>query len=87
MNNGLLPVQVSQDFLEKLFILLETDKTARVIVGLEDQMISVPSTGMNQNFEINSYKKECMLNGYDDIDYMLKIKEKILDFEKRRSLW
>ncbi|MCD4770275.1 MAG: 3-isopropylmalate dehydratase small subunit [Bacteroidales bacterium] len=87
LNNGLLPVQVSQDFLEKLFILLEKDKTTRVRVDLEDQTISVPSTAMNQNFAINSYKKECMLNGYDDIDYLLKIKEKILDFEKKRSLW
>lgn len=84
LNNGLLPVQVSQDFLEKLFVLLEADKTTQVRVDLEEQTISVPSTGMNQHFGISSYKKECMLNGYDDIDYLFNIKDKILDFEKRR---
>jgi len=54
-------------------------------VDLEEQRITLLSTGASESFEINPYKKECLLNGYDDIDYLLSIKEKILKFEKSRS--
>jgi len=82
LNNGVLPVQVSADFLEMLFAEIEKDNAAVISVNLEKQEIKLLSTGNTQVFEINSYKKECLLNGYDDIDYLLSLKEKITAFEK-----
>lgn len=85
LNNGLLPVQVSESFLSSLFKAIELDAATPVRVDLEEQRISLPATGESENFDINPYKKECLLNGYDDIDYLLSIKEKIVQFEKTRS--
>jgi len=85
LNNGLLPVQVSDSFLATLFKAIEQDPGSLVKVDLEEQRITLLSTGASESFEINPYKKECLLNGYDDIDYLLSIKEKILKFEKSRS--
>jgi len=85
LNNGLLPVQVSESFLSTLFKAMESDPATRFKVDLEEQLISIAVTGASESFEINPYKKECLLNGYDDIDYLLSIKEKIVQFEKSRS--
>ena len=85
LNNGLLPVQVSDSFLATLFKAIEQDPGSLVKVDLEEQRITLLSSGASESFEINPYKKECLLNGYDDIDYLLSIKEKILKFEKSRS--
>ena len=85
LNNGLLPVQVSDSFLVTLFKAIEQDPGSLVKVDLEEQGITLLSSGASESFEINPYKKECLLNGYDDIDYLLSIKEKILKFEKSRS--
>jgi 3-isopropylmalate/(R)-2-methylmalate dehydratase small subunit len=85
LNNGLLPVQVSEDFLATLFKAIEEDAKTHIKVDLEGQTISLPASGDSESFEINPYKKECLLNGYDDIDYLLSIKENILQFEKSRS--
>ncbi len=85
LNNGLLPVQVSESFLSTLFKAIESDPTTLIKVDLEEQRISIAASGEAASFEINSYKKECLLNGYDDIDYLLSIKEKIVEFEKSRS--
>lgn len=81
LNNGLLPVQVSAPFLAKIFSAIENDSTASLKVDLAEQLISIEATGESESFDINPYKKECLLNGYDDIDYLLNIKEKIAEFE------
>jgi len=78
LNNGLLPVQVSDDFLQKIFI---QDNQATLTVDLENQKIIIDSTREEETFEINSYKKNCLLNGNDDIDYLVSIKDEIESFE------
>jgi len=85
LNNGLLPVQVSESFLSTLFRALENNSATLIKVDLQAQRISIAATGEAESFDINPYKKECLLNGYDDIDYLLSIKEKIVEFEKSRS--
>jgi 3-isopropylmalate/(R)-2-methylmalate dehydratase small subunit len=85
LNNGLLPVQVSESFLSTLLQAIEKDASTTIKVDLEKQEISLKAYGASENFEINSYKKECLLKGYDDIDYLLSIKEKIEQFELTRS--
>ncbi len=84
LNNGLLPVQISQEFLEKIFNEIEKDPSSKFRIDLEEQEITITSTGEKEKFEISSYKKECLLNGYDDIDYLLNLKDKIIAFEKNR---
>ena len=83
LNNGLLPVQVSPGFLQLLFTESAKDKNTEVEVNLVTQTVTIPSVGLSEGFEINSYKKTCMINGYDDIDYLLSIKDKIEDYERR----
>ena len=82
LNNGVLPVTVSDAFLEKIF---QLDNTATLTVNLRAQTISIDVTGEQETFEINSYKKTCLLNGYDDIDYLLSNKEEIEIFEKHSA--
>lgn len=84
LNNGLLPVQVSESFLSKLFSAIEKDAQTQIKVDLENQTITLLSTGESEKFDINKYKKTCLLNGYDDIDYLLSLKDKIEVFEKTR---
>ena len=79
LNNGLLPVQVSEDFLQS--ILAQTK--AHVAVDLEAQTITLQETGEQESFEISAYKKHCLLNGLDDIDFLLSNKEAIKEFETR----
>ena len=85
LNNGLLPVQVSDSFLSTLFKAIEQDAATIIKVNLVEQRITIAASGASENFDINPYKKECLLNGYDDIDYLLSIKEKIVQFEKSRT--
>lgn len=85
LNNGLLPVQVSESFLSTLFEAVERDAGTIINVDLERQLIILPASGQSERFDINPYKKECLLNGYDDIDYLLSIKEKIAQFEKSKT--
>ncbi|MBT31858.1 MAG: 3-isopropylmalate dehydratase small subunit [Thalassobius sp.] len=82
LNNGLLPVQVSEEFLESIFEKVEADKSTKLKVDLVAQTISIEGTDLSESFEIGSYKKTCLLNGYDDIDYILDNKDKILEYEK-----
>ena len=82
LNNGLLPVQVSEAFLARIFMAVEKDSFTLIKVDLENQEISLQSTGDSEHFEINPYKKECLINGYDDIDFLLSIRDKIAKFEK-----
>ena len=82
LNNGLLPIKVSEAFLASIFAL---DKEATLSVSLENQTITIDATGAVETFEINAYKKTCLLNGYDDIDYLLSNKAAIENFEKNRK--
>jgi 3-isopropylmalate/(R)-2-methylmalate dehydratase small subunit len=83
LNNGLLPVQVSPDFLEEIFSTIEKDPKSLFTVDLESQTFTNNSTGNSTDFEITSYKKMCLLNGYDDIDYLVAMKKQITEFEKK----
>jgi 3-isopropylmalate/(R)-2-methylmalate dehydratase small subunit len=82
LNNFLLPVTVSENFLQTVFAAVRKDPATQIIVDLEAQTISLPS-GESETFEINNYKKTCLLNGYDDIDYLLSIRGDIEQFEKQ----
>ena len=82
LNNGLLPVQVPEVFLDEIFQIVEIDPTAKFEVDLESQTITILKAGISVNFDINPYKKECLLNGYDDIDFLLSLKEEIIAFEQ-----
>ena len=82
LNNGVLPVQVSEAFLQRIFL---QDNNTELTVDLGNQTITINSTGEQESFEINSYKKTCLLNGYDDIDYLLSIKEDIKKFETQQA--
>jgi 3-isopropylmalate/(R)-2-methylmalate dehydratase small subunit len=82
LNNGLLPVQVPDDFLTGIFATVEADPSAEFEVDLENQLISNLKSGEKVSFEINPYKKECMLKGLDDIDFLISLKDEILAFEK-----
>jgi 3-isopropylmalate/(R)-2-methylmalate dehydratase small subunit len=85
LNNGLLPVQVSEAFLQTIFDKVEADPGTEIEVNLEQQQISIAGTNHTESFEINPYKKECMLNGYTDIDYLISLKDKIEAFERSRT--
>jgi 3-isopropylmalate/(R)-2-methylmalate dehydratase small subunit len=85
LNNFLLPVTVSPAFLEKLFLVVEKDNRSIIEVDLSSQRITVAATGETESFDINPYKKECLLNGYDDIDYLLSLKDRIEEYEKLNS--
>ena len=78
LNNGVLPVTVSDTFLQAIFA---EGADATLSIDLEKQTITIDTTGASESFEINAYKKTCMLNGYDDIDYLLSMKEEIEKFE------
>ncbi|TRZ78649.1 MAG: 3-isopropylmalate dehydratase small subunit [Chitinophagaceae bacterium] len=79
LNNGVLPVTVTDAFLQQIFA---QEAQATLTVDLEKQSITIDATGATENFEINAYKKTCMLNGYDDIDYLLSIRNEIEQFEQ-----
>ncbi len=82
LNNGLLPVQVSAPFLEKIFSAIKSNPSTTLKVDLANQEITIEATGESESFDINPYKKKCLMNGYDDIDYLLNIKDKIAEFEQ-----
>ena len=81
LNNFLLPVQVSEKFLQELFQTVKKNPETEIEVNLEKQTINIVPTGQFETFDINSYKKTCLLNGFDDIDYLLSIKDDIEAFE------
>jgi 3-isopropylmalate/(R)-2-methylmalate dehydratase small subunit len=94
LNNFLLPVQVSEGFLKKIFDAVAKDPKTEVEVNLEKQTIKIiesskfspgDTEGTAETFEINAYKKTCLLNGYDDIDYLLSIKNDIEQYELQRN--
>lgn len=81
LNNGVLPVTVSDEFLQKIF---RQSSEETLTINLEKQTITIDATRESENFDINPYKKTCMINGYDDIDYLISIKEEIQQFETQR---
>lgn len=85
LNNGILPIQVSEEFLQSIFTEIYKDSDASIKVDLEAQEITLVPTGETAKFEINPYKKACLLNGYDDIDFILSNKDKIEEYELRRQ--
>lgn len=86
LNNFVLPVVVSQSFLESLFNSIEENPATEITIDLPRQTITNEATGQSEHFEINQYKKECLTEGLDDIEYLLKNKEAIENFENQRSL-
>lgn len=86
LNNGLLPVQVSDDFLAQIFKAVEKDPKSALTIDLENQTVTIVETGAKESFEINPYKKSCLLNGYDDIDFILAQTPLIEEFERARRL-
>lgn len=80
LNIGVLPVQVSPEFLEKIFAAIEADPKTELEINLPEQTITLLSTGEKESFDINSYKKNNMMNGFDDIDYLQNMKENIVEF-------
>ncbi len=84
LNNGVLPVVVSPEFLAEVFACVVADSKTSLTIDLKGQTVTNNATGKSETFEINVYKKECLLNGLDDIDYLLSKKEQIEQFEKTR---
>lgn len=85
LNNGLLPVQVSEDFLKTLLSTISENPDTEVKIDLEMQVISIEGTDLFESFDIDPYKKTCLINGYDDIDYLVSNKNKIEAFEASRA--
>jgi len=78
LNNGVLPVKVSDEFLAQIFAL---DNESTISIDVDQQTITIDATGAQEKFDINTYKKTCLLNGYDDIDYLISNKQAIEEFE------
>ena len=83
LNNFVLPVVVSEPFLKELFDSIAADPKTEVVVNLPEQTITNKATGKSETFEINAYKKLCLMNGLDDIDFLLSNKDKIEEWEKK----
>ena len=86
LNNGLLPIVVSEKFLKDLLDLVQKNPATKVRIDLEKQLMLVTPTNDSISFDINPYKKECLLKGLDDIDYLLGIRDSIIIFENRKSI-
>ena len=86
LNIGVLPVQVSSEFLDKIFDQIYRNPLSKIKIDLKDQTIKILDSNNMEKFKINEYKKSNMLNGFDDIDYLINIKESIMKFEKNNPL-
>ena len=82
LNNGLLPVTVSEGMLKKIFEAVERDPATQLKIDLPAQTIQIVGTPFSESFEITAYKKQCLMNGYDDVDYLVSIRDQIADFER-----
>jgi len=85
-NNGLLPIQVSESFLQSTLKSIERDPDTKLDIDLENQVVHISNSNLSETFDVDPYKKLCLLNGYDDIDYLLSNTEKIIAFEKENLL-
>lgn len=84
LNNGLLPVQVSDDMLAAIFQAIEANPATKLKIDLEAQTIEIEGSTIKESFEIAPYKKQCLMNGYDDVDYLVSIHQEIKGFEQKR---
>lgn len=84
LNNFILPIQVSDDFLAKIFDAVYKNNQTNFEIDLDSQSITIISTKESEKFDINPYKKTCLLNGYDDIDYLLSLKDNVIQYEKSK---
>ncbi|MEP4094853.1 3-isopropylmalate dehydratase small subunit [Reichenbachiella sp.] len=87
LNNGLLPVQVSEEFLQKIFKAVEVDPKQEVAVDLVNQTIAIAGTDDAESFEITAYKKHCMTNGFDDIDFLISKADEIKEYETKELVF
>lgn len=85
LNNGLLPVQVAPDFLRELFAAIDKDPSQKITVDLEQQKVGFPGTGSSTGFDIDPYKKTCLINGFDDIEFLVSKLESIKKFEEKQT--
>ena len=83
LNNGLLPVVVSDKMLADIFVAIESDPNTELLIDLPAQTIEIAGTDNKEQFEIAPYKKECLMNGYDDVDFLVSIRQEIESFENR----
>jgi 3-isopropylmalate/(R)-2-methylmalate dehydratase small subunit len=83
LNIGILPVQVSPEFLDKIFTAIEKDPKTELEVNLPEQTITILATGEKEGFDINAYKKHNMMNGFDDIDYLQSLKKEINEYAEK----
>ena len=83
LNNGLLPVVVSEKMLADIFVAIESDPNTELLIDLPAQTIEIAGTDSKEQFEIAPYKKECLMNGYDDVDFLVSIRQEIESFENR----
>ena len=86
INNGLLPVKIPEQNVQNLIHLIQKDPQIKIKVNLEAQTLEIPDTGEIIRFEINRYKKECLINGFSDIDYLINARNKIVDYEAKKGL-
>ena len=86
INNGLLPVKLPEQTVLNLILLIQKDPQTKVMINLEAQTLEIPATGEVISFEINRYKKECLLNGFNDIDYLINFRNKIVEYETKNGL-
>ncbi len=84
LNNGILPIQISEEFLQEMLSATTQNPETTIKIDLENQAITLLSTLKTENFEINPYKKMCLINGYDDLEYLLSLKEQMQSFEASR---
>ncbi len=82
LNNFLLPIQISEDFLQRILVQIKKDPTTALEIDLEAQTIALPVLGEKESFELNAYKKMCLMRGLDDIDFLLSIQQDIESFEE-----
>ncbi|WP_185849182.1 3-isopropylmalate dehydratase small subunit [Blattabacterium cuenoti] len=87
LNNGLLTVEISESFLRKLFNTVEENPKTKIKVDLINQKVTILKTGKFDNFQIHPYKKNCFINGYDDIDFLISIKNDVKTFEKNKKFF
>lgn len=86
LNNGLLPIVISEELLKNLHNLIENDPGTKVRIDLEKQTLTILQTGDTVEFSINPYKKECLLKGLDDIDFLISMKDQIVDYETNKKM-
>ena len=86
LNNGLLPVQVTPEFLHEIFLAIEQDPQSIFQVDLENQLFTITASGRSEHFPVDPFRKVCLINGYDDLDYLLSLKDQIEAWEQRTHI-